>query len=178
MDSRLKVISLWAGPGAGKSTLAAAVFARMKRLRYKVELVTEFAKDLTYEQSWKVLGDQMMVLAEQNFRLARLEGQVEWAITDSPLPLSLIYCKDGVREVLHPLVQHLWYGYHNFPFTLNRTTAPYQEFGRNQTLDQAVDLDNRVHTLAKLFGSIATLNPEDPLVEDKVIREINHRMGK
>ena len=171
----LKVISLWAGPGAGKSTLAAALFARMKRLRYKVELVTEFAKDLTYEQSWKVLGDQMMVLSEQNFRLQRLEGAVEWAITDSPLPLSLIYCKPDQREWIAPVVKQLWSLYDNYPFVLNRTTAPYQEFGRNQTLIQAKELDDKIHNLATIFGSMGSLNPEDPVVEDKIIRELNHR---
>lgn len=43
----LKVISLWAGPGAGKSTTAAALFNLMKRERFEVELVTEVAKDWT-----------------------------------------------------------------------------------------------------------------------------------
>lgn len=61
----LEVISLWAGPGAGKSTTVAALFNLMKRERYSVELVTEVAKDCTYEHSVR-LGDQLSVLAEQN----------------------------------------------------------------------------------------------------------------
>jgi len=82
--SKLKVISLWAGPGAGKSTTAAALFAHMKQLRHSVELVTEYAKDLTYEQHWKRLADQLVMLAEQNYRQAKCEGQAEYIVTDSP----------------------------------------------------------------------------------------------
>ncbi len=46
---RLKVINLWAGPGAGKSTTAAGLFNLMKIRGYNVELVTEFAKEMVYE---------------------------------------------------------------------------------------------------------------------------------
>lgn len=39
------VVNLFGGPGSGKSTGAAYVFARLKMLGYNAELVTEFAKD-------------------------------------------------------------------------------------------------------------------------------------
>lgn len=41
------VVNLFGGPGSGKSTGAAYVFARLKMLGYNAELVTEFAKDKT-----------------------------------------------------------------------------------------------------------------------------------
>lgn len=173
--SKLKVISLFAGPGAGKSTTAAAVFARMKRLRFSVELVTEYAKELTWEKSFGKLSNQLHVLAEQNFRLARLEGQVEYAITDSPLPLSLAYCKDGQEAWLEPLVNQVWNEYENHAFILLRSAAPYSERGRNQTLQQAVHLDERIHKLAELFGATNVLDPDINGIEDVVIREVNHR---
>lgn len=171
---KLKVISLWAGPGAGKSTAAAALFARMKRLRFDVELVTEYAKDLTYEKSFAKLSNQLHVLAEQNFRLARLEGQTEYAITDSPLPFSLIYhCNQDDKGWLAPLVAKLWNDYENYPFLLKRTLAPYVEHGRNQTLDEAKLLDLRIAELAVEYGVRHTLNPDSNDIEDYVIREIN-----
>lgn len=170
----LKVISLWAGPGAGKSTTAASLFAEMKRLRYQVELVTEVAKDLTYEQSWKRLGNQLQVLSKQNFRLERLRDSVEWAITDSPLPLSLIYCPEQDKEWLAPLVQRLWDSYDNYPFVLQRTAAPYQEFGRNQNLVQAKEIDTLVHALAEEFNPLLAVNPDEAGVERRIIAQINH----
>lgn len=43
------VINLFGAPGAGKSTLAADIFSKLKRRQVKCELITEFAKDCVYE---------------------------------------------------------------------------------------------------------------------------------
>ena len=96
----LKVINLWGEPGAGKSTVAAGLFNLMKLMGEKVELVTEYAKDLTYEKNHGSLQNQLLILATQDNRLRRLEGQVEWAITDSPLPLGILYVTPEYDEWL------------------------------------------------------------------------------
>lgn len=172
---KLKVISLFAGPGAGKSTTAAAVFARMKRLRFDCELVTEHAKDLTYEKAFARLHNQLHVLSEQNFRIARLVGQTEYVITDSPLPLSLIYCKPADLCWIEPLVERLWSNYENFPFILKRSQAPYVKHGRNQTEDEARELDASIHELARKYGARMEIDPDLNGIEDLVIREVNAR---
>lgn len=167
----LKVISLWAGPGAGKSTTAAALFNLMKRQRFAVELVTEVAKDWTYEGHPR-LGDQLSVLAEQNWRIKRLEGTgVEWVVTDSPLPLSLVYAKPDDEEWLEQIVDVLWHRYDNFPFLLQRTSKTYQEFGRAQSLNEAKALDEQIAILGADFGTadFPTMNPDDPSVEYQIL---------
>lgn len=40
------VINLLGAPGAGKSTLAALIFSKLKMKNIACEIVTEFAKDL------------------------------------------------------------------------------------------------------------------------------------
>lgn len=167
----LKVISLWAGPGAGKSTTAAALFNLMKRERYSVELVTEVAKDWTYEHSVR-LGDQLSVLAEQNWRLKRLEGQVEWVVTDSPLPLGLVYAPPPDAEWLEQVVDAVWHRYDNFPFLLRRTSKEYQTFGRSQSLDEAKALDELIAALGGDFGTedFPTMDPDDPTVEYRILQ--------
>jgi len=170
---KLKVISLFAGPGAGKSTTAAAVFARMKRLRFNVELVTEHAKDLTYEKAFARLANQLHVLSEQNFKIARLAGQTEYVITDSPLPLSLIYCKPEDQCWIEPLVSRLWSDYDNYPFILKRSAAPYVRHGRNQNEDEARALDARIHELAREYGARIVIDPDINGIEDTILREVN-----
>lgn len=172
---KLKVISLWAGPGAGKSTAAAGLFARMKRLRFHCELVTEYAKDLTYEKNYIALRNQMNVLGEQSYRIARLAGQTEYVITDSPLPLSLIYCKPEERDVLEPIVRHLWEQNDNISLVLKRTDAPFVTYGRNETLEQAKNLDTLIHALALKFGAEKFVEADAPNIEDLIIREVNGR---
>ena len=61
----------------------------MKTAGLRVELVTEAAKDMTYDGDVRRLDCQLCGLAAQYDRLNRLEGQVTYAITDSPLsPLA------------------------------------------------------------------------------------------
>lgn len=50
------VINLFGAPGAGKSTGAAIVFAELKKRGVNAELVTEFAKDKTWEGNAIALG--------------------------------------------------------------------------------------------------------------------------
>lgn len=45
------VINLFGEPGAGKSTGAAYVFAMLKMNGVNAELVTEYAKDITWEET-------------------------------------------------------------------------------------------------------------------------------
>lgn len=138
----LKVINLFAGPGAGKSTLAAGLFNLMKNLGYRVELVTEFAKDATYEQA-TILSNQLVVLAEQDRRLRRLVGQVDWVITDSPLPLGAAYMTPEYEEWLVPAIWGAFDRYQNYSVLLKRGPAhPYQQYGRSQTEAEAMALDN------------------------------------
>ena len=67
----------------------------MKSKGYKVELVTEFAKDLVYQESFFRLKDQLMILARQNHKLWVLKDKVDYAIVDSPLLLSCYYYLDN-----------------------------------------------------------------------------------
>ena len=59
------VINLVGGPGSGKSTTAAGLFFLMKIRGLRCELVTEYAKELSYDKNWSDLKRQLHVLAEQ-----------------------------------------------------------------------------------------------------------------
>ncbi len=51
MKNETLVINMFAGPGAGKSTLAAGTFFRLKCLGVNAEIAPEYAKDLVWEES-------------------------------------------------------------------------------------------------------------------------------
>ncbi len=59
--SMYNVVNLFGGPSAGKSTTAAGVFALLKLHDLRSELVTEFAKDLTWEKREKTLNNQYYI---------------------------------------------------------------------------------------------------------------------
>lgn len=147
----LKVINFFAAPGVGKSTSAAGLFNLMKMRGHSVELVSEFAKDLTWSKNWLGLTNQLHILGEQDRRLRVLEGQVEWVITDSPLPMGLAYCGDEWGGIDGWLADAAWSAfdrYHNFNVMLSRSKhIPYQEAGRSQTAEEAMKLDNVIDYL-------------------------------
>jgi hypothetical protein len=148
----MKVINLFAGPGAGKSTTAAGLFNMMKLLGYNVELVTEFAKDLTWEGRQGALQNQLYILAKQEARLARLEGKVDFAITDSPLLLGLLYATPRWdKPWFKAATLGVWSLYENISFFIERT-KPYNEVGRNQTEAQAKQLDQDTRDMLQKAG--------------------------
>lgn len=147
--SNMVVINLFGGPGTGKSTTAAGLFYEMKSRGYKVELVTEFAKDLVYQESYFRLKDQLMILARQNHKLWVLKDKVDYAIVDSPLLLSQHYYQDNgdySEQLFKDFVLDTYNRYNNFNIFLQRNIDehPYQQYGRSQTLDEAIEIDNSI----------------------------------
>lgn len=149
---RLRVINLWAGPGAGKSTLAAGLFNLMKNRGYSVELVVEWAKDATYERRFDTLrNNQLYVFAKQDARLRRLIGQSVYAISDSPLPLSLLYrASTGpfAEDWFKDAVLETWRSYENINVVVERV-KPYSTQGRSETAAEAQQIDFKTYDLVK-----------------------------
>lgn len=146
-SGKLKVINLFAGPGAGKSTVRAELFALMKKAGMNVEEVTEYAKDVTWEENQVLLSDQLFVLANQNRRLERLRGKVEWVVSDSPLLLGVHYSLPNyLPEHFEALAWEVWNTYENYNFFVNRGDS-YSTVGRTQTLKEAIEIDIGIHSL-------------------------------
>lgn len=144
----MKVINLFGAPGAGKSTCAAGLFHEMKSRGYEVELVTEFAKDLTWARRQNELRDQLYILAKQNHRMEILKQQVDFVITDSPLLLSLIYTPENYHKSFKPFVIELFKSYDNFNVFLHRVKK-YNPKGRNQTKEESDEIAKRVLNVLK-----------------------------
>lgn len=131
--SRPIVVNLAGAPGAGKSTGAATIFAALKKAGVNAELVTEFAKDKTWEHNIMALGCQEYVFGKQSYRLRRCRDDVDVIVTDSPLPLSLIYNNNPALDYhFTEVVKNVFNTYDNINFFINRV-KPYNPKGRNQT---------------------------------------------
>lgn len=144
------VVNFYGGPGAGKSTQAAKVFAKLKELGINSELITEYAKDLTWQESFYVMKNQLYVFAKQHHRLWRVSDKVQVIVTDSPLLNSLAYSDPG-DEVFTALVKQESDKYNNINIFLKRPNS-YETHGRTQTLEEAKELDNKITNLFKDHG--------------------------
>lgn len=157
----MRVINLFAGPGAGKSTTAAGLFHSMKLDKFNVELVTEYAKDLTWDERWGTLDDQLYVFAKQHNRLYRLRDKVDYVVTDSPLLVGLMYKKPNYLPLhFDKLVMEAWNTYENYNFFLHRRKE-YVQVGRTQTLEQAQEVDTRVKNYLDMHGIAYETVPGD-----------------
>lgn len=145
-------INLFGGPGTGKSTIAAELFSKMKINNYKVELLQEYAKDLTYGKDSVKLSDPLHVLGEQHHRLFRLQGKVDYVIHDSPFIMGLAYLDtEGIIPVntFKTFTLELFNKYDSINILLVRNTDKhhYQEYGRSQSLEEAKDIDKYIKQL-------------------------------
>ncbi len=144
----MKNIQLFGGPGTGKSTTAAGLFYKMKTLDYKVEYIQEFAKELTFSRDYTRLSDQLLILGEQHHRMKRLEGQVEYLIHDSPFIMGLVYLADDKhlpKDIYTDLIHSMYNSYNNLNIFITRSDQhTYQEYGRSQTIDEAINKDKEI----------------------------------
>ena len=151
-EYKTKIINLFGGPGSGKSTIAAEVFARMKKLGYAVELVNEVAKDIVHEQHMGyMMAHQDKISAEQNYRQARVCGIYEYVVTDSPILLGIFYTPDGYYPSFQRLVIEKFQSYDNINIYLDRT-AEYDPRGRYQDEDGANALSQEILNYLKNEG--------------------------
>lgn len=135
------VVNFFAGPGSGKSTTAAGVFSLLKLHGVNCEYVPEFAKDLTWENRYKTLENQIYVFAKQQHRIWRLRGEVDVVVTDAPLVQGLVYTKENPS--LTQIVMDQTNEFDNINFFLVRTKK-YNPKGRSQTENEAIELDNKI----------------------------------
>ena len=132
------VINLIGSPGTGKSTIASELFAKMKWLGFDVELVSEYAKELVWEERNETFKNELYLFAKQHHRLFRLNGKVKYVITDRPLILSLFYNQkygDNSQQ-FRDMVLHEVDKFENINIFLKRT-KPYVTKGRNQTEEES-----------------------------------------
>jgi septum formation inhibitor-activating ATPase MinD len=175
-----KVINLYSGPGAGKSTTAAATFAALKKNGVNAELVTEYAKGWAWQQRKIGQLDQFYLFAKQLHRECQLYGKVDVIVTDSPIGIAAYYahkyCPADIAEALrvsHAAVRNQHHA-HYIDIVLERTKA-YNPKGRYETEEQAraIDGEMREFLTNKLAidyvvrGTDGDLQLITDLVEDK-----------
>ncbi len=145
------VVNFFAPPGAGKSTTAAFVFSQLKMEGVNAELITEFAKDKTWERNSMALANQMYIAGKQFFKLSRVDGQVDIAVVDSPLPLSILYNNNPILgEDFNRVIMNLFNSYDNINFYINRVKE-YNPKGRNQTEEESDEVGRKLRAITSKY---------------------------
>lgn len=160
VEAKTVVVNLMGGPGCGKSTTAALLYARMKLLGMNVELVREYVKTWAWENRPISQWDQMYFLGKQSIYESKLYGKVDYIITDSPILLAGMYqevqsegkntyTSQAAREFINHAKEE-GVSYENF---FLKRIKPYDSRGRWGTEEDAVNMDNFIFSyLTKYEG--------------------------
>lgn len=148
------VVSLFAGPGTGKSTTAAQVFAHLKMAGVNAELVTEYAKEWAWQRREVTSLDQFYLFGKQLHRESRLYGKVDVIVTDSSPAISAFYAAkytspciaEAVATSVHAVRAEREADYLDIQLV---RTKPYNPAGRYQTEEQAKAIDNELATFVE-----------------------------
>ncbi len=141
----MKVINIYAGPGAGKTTQGLDITAYMKKKGYSVELIPEYAKKLIYQgREHELRSNQIGVFSNQLEPYRYLDGKVDYVIAECPLLLSVVYNRIGNVEdnpYFDDFVMHEHNRFDNINIYLRRETV-YKTEGRYQDEKGAIEVDN------------------------------------
>lgn len=152
--SRTPLLSLYGGPGTGKSTTAALLFAAYKQAGVNVELAHEVAKDYTWEGAHGKLGFQPLIAAEQMWRYERLARKVDLIITDTSTLLSVIHGKvGGGSTAFNDWIIDDYRRRNTIDVFLTRNPMrAYNPSGRLQSADSAKSMDTTIRTMLQHYG--------------------------
>jgi len=149
MESKPLIIGFFGGPGIGKSVLAAETFVELKKQGKSVELVTEVAKEFTWQGRFKCLSNQFVVSANQHNREYSLYGHVDIIVTDGPILLGLAYNKNSLH--FENFILEEFKSQNNLNFLLKRKHK-YQTFGRKESEIEAIKIDGKIKDLLDKHG--------------------------
>ncbi|RLD66513.1 MAG: hypothetical protein DRI84_04650 [Bacteroidetes bacterium] len=152
-NSSTLIVNLFGGPSVGKSTVAAGVFSLLKLHGVECGLVTEYAKDLVWEERHKTFKDQQYIFAKQHHRLWRVVDKVDVIITDSPLILNQVYgdIYKTTNKKFNDNVIDVVSNFNNYNILLTRTKK-YNPNCRNQTEDQAKEIDSIIRRTLESYS--------------------------
>lgn len=170
------VINLFGEPGAGKSTAAMDITAKLKRKGINAEYVSEFAKDKVYENNGEVFKHQEYLFGKQSFKMGRVRDKVQVMVVDSPLILCIVYNND--EKLGHDFDETVWNmfnSYDNRNYLLTRKHT-YENEGRFQNEEESLEVRKQlVNALDSMNISyhIATSSELDcEIIANKIAEEI------
>jgi len=167
-EKKTIIVNLFGGPSSGKSTTAAGLFHKLKINGINCELVTEFAKHITWKEDYNTLKNQIYVFAKQHDRMFHLKDKVDVIITDSPIIMGLSYCNwDLMSRSFEQLVVDEFNRTDavNINYFINRVKE-YNPSGRSQTEEEAKEKDMEIKTLLNKYDvSFQTIDGDENAVD-------------
>lgn len=182
MDSKKTwVVNIIGGPGVGKTTISALVFAKLKISGLMAEYVQEYAKRLVWTKDFDTLNNQHFVTKCQFELLDQINGHVDVIVTDGPLIHGIYYNKfnkDNMSNVdkVEDLILECIHKFNNINIVLERGDHEYETEGRIQTEKEARDIDTILRHIMHVNKLNYTTFETDPNKVDDIVKFIRKKI--
>ena len=172
------VVNLFGTPGAGKSTGAAYIFSNLKMRGINAELVTEFAKDMVWEDNKEVFKNQAYIFGTQSFRISRCQDKVDVIVTDCPLFLTAFYNQSPILgKQFNDVVFSVFNSYNNINYFIDRV-KDYNPIGRLQTEKESLALKAPMLQMLKDYKVDFTTIDGSLKGYDLIVEQVSRKLQK
>ena len=147
-------ICLYAGPCAGKTTLATWLFSELTIADYRIQYIEEYVKLWACENRIPDTWDQPYILMKQLKKEKDFlkSGKVDLIVTDSPCLMVGAYCERNnmpiAPEVIN-IAKKFDAEYPALHLFLDRAGIPYRTDGRYETYAKALATDEVIESVMK-----------------------------
>ena len=160
------VVSIFGGPGSGKTTAALDITARLKKLGFLADFAPEYAKEVVWDTKAPLASEQeraraadlmnrgletqQIFFAQQKARVDRCLGQCDFVVTDSPGLIGMVCLRPPFdaagRAALFEAMMRDFSSHHNFVMAMRRGEA-YEAQGRIESPKRAMAMDRATYEL-------------------------------
>ena len=169
------VINLIGGPCSGKSTVAAELFARLKKMGIHCELVSEYIKDRIYEENQTMPKNQIAIFGMEHYNISNKLGKVDVIVHDGSFINNIIY-KTEENKYFDDLIISEYKRFWNLDFFIKRGNIEFETYGRIHNLKQSKELDKTIKETYDNY-ELSYIEVESRDAVDKIIpivlKEIN-----
>ena len=170
------VINLIGGPCSGKSTIAAELFARLKKMGIHCELVSEYIKDRIYEENQTMPKNQIAIFGMEHYNISNKLGKVDVIVHDGSFINNIIY-KTEENKYFDDLIISEYKRFWNLDFFIKRGNIEFETYGRIHTLEESKKLDYKIlDTYHKYNLNFIEVESRDAV--DKIIPILLNEMQK
>ena len=142
------IINLIGGPCSGKSTISAELFARLKKMGIKTELVSEYIKDRIYEENKTMPNNQIAIFGMEHYNISNKLGKVDVIVHDGSFLNNILYNKESNKE-FNDLIISEYHKFNNLDFFIKRGNIEFESYGRIHTYEQSLQIDEKIKNIYK-----------------------------
>jgi nicotinamide riboside kinase len=168
------VINLIGGPCSGKSTVAAELFARLKKMGIHTELVSEYIKERIYEENATMIKHQISIFGMEHYAISNKINKVDVIVHDGSFINNIIYKNEDNSE-FDALIVAEYKKFNNLDFFIKRGNIKFEDYGRIHNAKQSQKIDQIIKNTYAKYNLIYT-EVESRDAVDKIIPIVLHKL--